>query len=126
MHHFGKYQIESKQDYIEYLHGKILWEADEVSAEAHNEAVKYLRRVHTVDELEGYLAGLDVALEKAQEARQEAGASLCERLRKVLETIHLGRAWCDRCESYDHACGCSPDVNERRRQEALASIGPCS
>lgn len=35
--------------------------------------------------------------------------------RDWFDTVHnfLGRRWCDECESWDHDCGCVPDVRAR-------------
>lgn len=54
-----KYKIENEQDYIAFLHGKILFAADEVGSKAVAIAEDYLQRHHSVRDLEKYLEGLE-------------------------------------------------------------------
>ena len=49
-----------------------------------------------------------------------------EKLEEMILGWHFGRGYCSDCESYDHECGCSPTVTERRVKlyvsEALALL----
>jgi hypothetical protein len=46
-----KFKIENQQDYIAFLHGKILFEADRIGGGKVEAAEEYLRLSHSVSEL---------------------------------------------------------------------------
>ena len=37
----------------------------------------------------------------------------------LIKKLQLGRNWCGICDSPDHECGCSINVNERYRHELI-------
>jgi predicted metal-binding protein len=41
---------------------------------------------------------------------------------QLVEQFVTGRLYCDRCNSYDHECGCNPDVLYRHRAKADDAI----
>lgn len=46
-----------------------------------------------------------------------------DRAHKILVDYPIaGRAWCDRCEHYDHECGCKPSIAEFLMMDMEATI----
>jgi len=47
---------------------------------------------------------------------------LAEDLHNFVDNIPLGRIFCNRCDSWDHECGCYPDIKDTLRKELHEDI----
>lgn len=54
-----------------------------------------------------------------KDPNQETKFIPLSKAKTLIENIVFGRLRCYKCKSFDHECGCTPNVNERYRKEII-------